>query len=127
VVSAYPIVIGLNRLAENGMLIVEEPEAHLEPRLQMELMKLITNVISQLNGRLVLTTHSDLTVKSILAKVGRGEIPHNELGLFYFERHGIDMAKVRQIEVDESGDAEQPLFQEAIESLVKEYSEKPSK
>lgn len=122
VISSFPILIGLYKIANGGTFVVEEPEAHLEPMRQMKLLELLCLHSNKRNIDLIITTHSDYIVKKILSLVSKGEISHEDVGLYYFERPSKGLTTIHNIAIDESGDSEQPLFQEAIDSLINDYS-----
>jgi len=118
VTSAFPILSGLKLTLDGGTFVVEEPEAHLEPSKQMMLVDLLLEEALSRHITLVITTHSDYIVKWIQAKVGQGIIRNDDLGIFFFNRPDGQLTKVKKIEIDKSGIPEEPLFQEAIESLI---------
>ena len=127
VIASFPILLGLYKVVPGGLFIVEEPELDLEPSGQMKMVELICRVAQERKLTVVLTTHSDYVVKKLLALVSRGEIRSKDLGLHFFQRPRAGFTRIREIEVDPSGEAEQPLFQEAIESLVREFSGTPAR
>jgi predicted ATPase len=122
VVATFPILLGLYRVQPKGTLVVEEPEAHLEPAKQMQLLELLVLAGAKRGLRLVITTHSDYVVRKCLALVSRGILSHRDIGLYYFDRPTGKLTTVYTMAVDRSGHAEQPLFQEAMEKLIAEYA-----
>ncbi|MFK7949664.1 MAG: AAA family ATPase, partial [Saprospiraceae bacterium] len=48
-----------NFLNKKNILIIEEPEAHLHPEAQVELMKIFADMVQNSNIKLILTSHSD--------------------------------------------------------------------
>ena len=122
VVASFPILLGLYKVAPKGTLIVEEPEAHLEPSKQMKLLELLVQAATKKNIKLVITTHSDYVVRKALTLVSRGLLSHKDIGLYYFDRPLGRLTTVRTMAVDKMGQAEQPLFQHAMEELTEEYA-----
>jgi AAA ATPase domain len=57
----------------NSMVYIEEPEAHLFPTAQSQIVEFLASVISENNARMVITTHSPyvLTQINILLKAGK--------------------------------------------------------
>lgn len=123
-VSAFPIIAGMHYVEQNGTLIIEEPEAHLEPSKQLRLLEILQDISYDKNVNLIFTTHSDYIVKKLLALVNKRKIKHSDLNLYYFNRpDGNDtVTTIKHIEVSENGDAEQPIFDEAIDDLINEFS-----
>ena len=122
-VAAFPIIAGLHYVEPNGTLIVEEPEAHLEPSRQLKLLEILQDVSYSKKTNLIFTTHSDYIVKKLLGLVSSGKIKHSDLNLYYFNRApSTTTTTIEHIEVDRNGEAEQPIFDEAIDALIDEFS-----
>lgn len=122
VVSSFPIVAGVYYVKKGGTLIIEEPEAHLEPSKQLKLIEELVRIANTKKIDLIFTTHSDYVVRKFLALVNMGKIKHTELGLYYFNRPLKSLTKIEKIHVDKTGESEQPLFEDALNTLVKELS-----
>ncbi len=121
VVASLPIAIGLREVNKGGMLVIEEPEAHLEPYRQILVLTLLCREAIRRKLTLVLTTHSDYIVKKTLGLVAKGGLKNSNLGLHYFDRTGR-FTKIRHIDVSKAGEAEQPAFDQAIRSLISDFS-----
>jgi hypothetical protein len=121
VVASLPITLGLREVNKGGMLVIEEPEAHLEPYRQTLILKLLCQQAIKRKLTLVLTTHSDFIVKKTLGLFARYELRNADIGLHYFERKKR-FSTIRPIDVSRAGEAEQPVFDEAIQSLVADFS-----
>ncbi|MCY4492121.1 MAG: AAA family ATPase [Thaumarchaeota archaeon] len=121
VVSWFPISVGMHYVKPNGTLIVEEPEIHLEPFRQLNLIELLQRTAHEKKVNLIFTTHSDYIVKKLLAMVSSKKIKHSDLGLYYFNRTD-NLTNIEQIDVDKYGEAEQPIFQTAMDELIREFS-----
>ncbi len=122
-VSSFPIVAGVHCVNKNGILIIEEPEAHLEPAKQLRLIEELVMIAEKKKIDLIFTTHSDYVVKKLLALVSRKKIKHSDLGLYYFNRTPTSLTHIEKIPVDKTGEAEQALFENALDTLVEEFSE----
>jgi len=64
----------------------EEPESHLHPRAQWEVMKAIVHLVTVLDHRFVITTHSPFVVYAVNNMIQRylsykGEVPEGDLGI----------------------------------------------
>ena len=123
IVSSFPIVIGIHYVNKGGTLIIEEPEINLEPARQLKLIEEIVSIAAIKKIDLVFTTHSDYVVKKLLAMVSSKKIKHTDLGLYYFNRTSENLTEIERVSVDETGEAEQTLFEDALDTLVEEYSE----
>ena len=118
ILSSFPILECARHVQKGGLLTVEEPEAHLEPVRQLYLVEELAKMARARPFGLVLVTHSDYTLDSVLSLVARGILRHGELGLYYFERKsGSPYSRIRQVPIDDAGSAEQGLFDDALATL----------
>lgn len=122
-VSSFPIVAGVHHVESGGSLIIEEPEVHLEPSRQLRLIEQLHDVAADKKLGLTFTTHSDYVVRQLLALVSSKKIRHSDLGLYYFNRKSPKPTVINKISVDSTGEAEQPLFQEAMDDLIAQFSQ----
>lgn len=120
--ASAPLLAGLHYVKSGGTLIIEEPEAHVEPSTQLALLNEITSTTLSKNVQLVLTTHSDYIIKKLLALVASKKIRSSDIGLYYFCRDGKSYTRIKRIPVDPIGAADQEMFSEALDSLVEEFS-----
>lgn len=120
--ASAPLLAGLHYVKRWGSLIIEEPEAHIEPSTQLALTGEIVTTAMSKNVRLLLTTHSDYVIKKILALVAGKKIKASDVGLYYFRRNKESYTSIERILVDPVGAADQEIFREALDSLVEEFS-----
>ena len=121
VVSSLPILLGIDHVKKGGRLIIEEPEAHLEPARQFELMEILRRESAAKKIKLVITTHSEYILKKLLSMVSRKVLKPSDLGLYYFDRPTDQYTTIKKMEVDSSGEAEQPIFQNALDIMMDEF------
>ena len=73
-----PIVLYLRYLVKSGdLLIIEEPESHLHPGAQVELVRQIALLV-EAGVRVLLTTHSEWVLEELSNVVQRSRIPQTE-------------------------------------------------
>jgi len=103
ITQALPIVVGL-LFAEPGDLVhVEEPEAHLHPRAQVELTRLIAEAANR-GVRVVIETHSALMLREVQTLVARGAIAPSDVRLHWFQRDAESFeTRVTSATIDEQG------------------------
>ena len=121
ILSSFPIAECASRVQEGGMLIVEEPEAHLEPKRQLRLVTELFKIAGERGFSLTLTTHSDYTLDSLLSLVASGQMRPEDLGLYYFKQKGGPCTRICPVAVERDGTAEQELFDDAIATLGKRF------
>lgn len=121
VVSSLPILLGIDYVRKGGSLIIEEPEAHMEPTKQYGMMDELYQAHKTKKIRLILTTHSEYIVRKLLSMVSQKKLRPSDLGLYYFDRTEDSYTTIQRMTVDKTGEAEQPIFQEALEIMVGEF------
>jgi len=63
--AALPVALALASRGEPDVVFIEEPEAHLHPRAQRLIARLIARAVNELGKTVVLTTHSDYILYTI--------------------------------------------------------------
>lgn len=116
-VSSFPIVASMHKVEAGGTLIVEEPEAHLEPLSQQKMITALVRTAQAKNVNLVFTTHSEYVVYPLLSMVSGGELKHSDLGIYNFSRTNGSYTRIAELPVSEAGEMDDELFEEAINAL----------
>ena len=123
IVSSFPIIAGIYYVKNGGTLIIEEPEAQLEPSKQLKMLESLCDIAKTRDVDLVFTTHSDYIVKQLLAMVSSGQLKHADIGMYYFNRKPNKLTIIEKIKIDKTGEAEQEIFQDALDSLIRKFSQ----
>ncbi|MCY4326540.1 MAG: AAA family ATPase [Rhodobacteraceae bacterium] len=111
-----PVVMYLQYMIETGnLLIVEEPESHLHPEMQVKFMRQIARLVSE-GVRVVITTHSEWLLEELANIVRRSEMPAakrkkdeialgpDQVGAWLFKKKQRPKGSViNEIPLDESG------------------------
>jgi len=138
IMELTPILLYLRRIVSRGsLLIIEEPEAHIHPRVQRILASLITRIVSE-DVSVILTTHSDYFLSSLnnlIISSGLSEEDLEEMGIdprevvepskvssYIFERLEDGSYSVKEMKVDEDGIPEEE-FTRVHEALYEEEME----
>jgi predicted ATPase len=66
----------------NTILFVEEPEAHLHPKIQVEMMKVFVQLVKA-GVKVVITTHSDFMMDSLTNQILAGEIKADNISSYH--------------------------------------------
>lgn len=99
----------LQFVPEGSIVVIEEPELHLNPLRQIDFIKEIVDFQRQKNLVLVITTHSEAVIHGLLSLVEKTAISPKELGLFYTSREPEaekPWTKVEETKVYKDGTAE---------------------
>ena len=112
-----PVVLYLRHFVQpGGLLIIEEPESHLHPAMQVRFIRLLAAAVQD-GVRILITTHSEWVLEELANLVKMSALPKdkrerlddpeiflrpNEVGVWLFERGGeTGGANVHEIELDE--------------------------
>lgn len=100
-----PVIIALLSAKRGDLIIIENPEAHLHPRGQHEIGKLIAKAAS-IGIQIVIETHSDHILNSIRIALKENILPCENLRVYFFTREeGVDnhFSNVESINFDQEG------------------------
>lgn len=95
----------------NGILIIENPEAHLHPQAQARLMKYLIHLSKEKNVQCFIETHSDHIVNGLLVSLKENEIAVEDASILFFDRKTQDYKysiDVTNLEITQSGRVRRP-------------------
>jgi len=69
-------------------ILIEEPEVHLHPTALRNLARQMCSIVKEENKQIILTTHSELFVSSILTAVAEGAISPDEIRCYLCSKDG---------------------------------------
>lgn len=98
-----PIVVQ-SLLSRGGLILVEQPEVHLHPRLQSAVGDLLIDTAASGRAQLLVETHSEHLVLRLLRRVREGVLDPDDLAILYVDLDDEGAAFVRRLEVDREGD-----------------------
>jgi energy-coupling factor transporter ATP-binding protein EcfA2 len=123
--NQLPFILVPIALAQpNETILLSEPEAHLHPKGQCELMRMLLAVAKKENIQFFIETHSEHVLHVILNAIGKGEWEPSQVAIYSFENVN-GTAKVNPLEVDEQGGVKGGLpgfFDQSLDELT-EYLE----
>ena len=109
-----PVVLYLRHMVTpNNVLIVEEPESHLHPAMQVELTRQLAELVDA-GIRVIVTTHSEWLIEELANIVRRSALPEvngskvalrpEQVGAWLFEpKRRPKGSVVKEVRLDESG------------------------
>ena len=118
--SSLPILMSLRHVADGGTLVVAEPEAHLEPILQMRLAEDLVEAAGRRKISLIFCTHSDFVLKKLLTMTVSKKIKRQDLGLCYFKRAQDGFTRIQEFVADEDGEMPRDMFEDAMDAIFEE-------
>jgi len=102
VARSLPLVLE-SLLAERGeMVLLEQPELHLPPRVQERLGRFLSEMARA--GRwYLIETHSEALIQSVTACVREGLLPPDYVGLYFLSLNSEGMTTFQEIPLDSEG------------------------
>jgi predicted ATPase len=99
--QVLPLVVSGLAAEEESLLIAEQPEIHLNPRLQGVLADLfVTLALHKRN--LIIETHSEHLLLRLRRLIAEGRIDAADIAILFVEKHG-DHSAVREVEINSNG------------------------
>jgi predicted ATPase len=102
-----PVVISLLTAKKGDIIIIENPEAHLHPRGQSRMGKLISEVANA-GVQVFVETHSDHVLNGIRVATKNNKIEADKVKIYYFDRSDesykqYHATKAYQLKLDQNG------------------------
>ena len=104
-----PILTAILSAERGGLLLLENPEAHLHPKGQIEIGRLLARA-AECGVQVIMETHSDHILNGMRLAVHHGEASAEKVRLLYFTRKAegdVSRAEVINVEVDGDGRLDQ--------------------
>jgi len=104
-----PVIVALLMAKKDRLIIIENPEAHLHPRGQAEMGRLMA-LAAQSGAQIIAETHSDHILNGVRVAVKDGDLPKEDARIFFFDRKTTDFEQysyVTSIKIDDKGELSQ--------------------
>jgi predicted ATPase len=114
------ILIPVALTPRNETVLLSESEAHLHPKAQCDLTRMLLTVAKKEDIQFFIETHSEHVLHVILNAVGRGEWAKDEVALYHFE-NVEGTAKVKRLGINEHGQVDGGLpgfFDQSLAELT---------
>lgn len=96
------ILIPLAQSEDNSILVMEEPELHLHPKAQASLTNRLLRECKEHGKQIILTTHSEHIIASVLTGVAENMISTDDVAIYYLNRRGSS-ANAKLLKIDSQG------------------------
>lgn len=97
-----PIVVADLQLGKDSTLFVAQPEIHLHPSVQAEFGTYMVNQIKEDNKNYIVETHSEYLLNRIRLAIVKGEIPKEDITIYYLQNDG-EAAQSHRLEFTTDG------------------------
>lgn len=103
---ALPILVAVLSSQPGALVLIENPEAHLHPKGQSQMGKLLAHAAHS-GIQIVLETHSDHVLNGIRVAVHDGELAPEDVQIHFFQRQKDGQAQVLSPRIDRNGRIDQ--------------------
>ena len=119
--QVLPVLILCYYAPEGSILILEQPEAHLHPKVQTELADVLIDVVENRNVQIILESHSEYLLSRLQRRIAEKKIAVTDTALYFCEiKDGT--SEIEQLNVDEYGNIRnwpQDFFGDVTGELIK--------
>ena len=119
--QVLPVLILCYYAPEGSILILEQPEAHLHPKVQTELADVLIDVVENRNVQIILESHSEYLLSRLQRRIAEKKIAAADTALYFCEiKDGT--SEIEQLNVDEYGNIRnwpQDFFGDVTGELIK--------
>ncbi len=115
-----PVIVALLSLPEGGLVMLENPEAHLHPRGQTIMGKLMA-IAAAAGIQVIVETHSDHVLNGIRIAVRDGILKPEDTCFHYFSRDDKGKIQIETPQIDTEGRIDQwpeGFFDESVRNLA---------
>ena len=100
--QVLPVLILCYYTPEGSILILEQPEAHLHPKVQSELADVLIDVVKNRNVQIILESHSAHLLHRLQRRIAEEEVSADQTA-FYFCQINDGTSEIERLDVDEYG------------------------
>ena len=100
--QVLPVLILCYYVPEGSILILEQPEAHLHPKVQADLADVLVDVVKNRNVQVILESHSEHLLMRLMRRMAEEQISVDDTAL-YFCQINDGTSAIERLQMDEYG------------------------
>jgi energy-coupling factor transporter ATP-binding protein EcfA2 len=100
--QALPVITLCYFVPKDSIVILEQPEIHLHPAVQMGLADTLIDAIQRNNIQIILESHSEHLLTRLQRRIAEGKLSHSEVKLYFCQFDG-QKSIAEPLELDEYG------------------------
>ena len=100
--QVLPVLVLCYYVPEGSILILEQPEAHLHPKVQSELADLLIEVVKNRKLQIILESHSEHLLIRLMRRIAEEQISADDTA-FYFCEMNEGISEIERLDVDDYG------------------------
>ena len=120
--QVLPVLILCYYAPEGSILILEQPEAHLHPKVQSELSDVLIDAVKNRNLQIILESHSEHLLHRLMRRTAEEQLCVDDTAL-YFCQINEGVSEIEPLDVDEYGNIgnwPQEFFGDVTGDLIKQ-------
>ena len=107
-------------IAKNKIILIEEPEVHLHPKLEADLADLIVESSIQRNNQFIIETHSEDFLLRILKSIRKEKLKPEHVSVNYITPSEKNGSKINKITINKYGQYTTPWKDDLFADRIKE-------
>ncbi len=107
-------------IANNKIILIEEPEVHLHPKLEADLADLIVESSLERNNQFIIETHSEDFLLRILKSIRQSKITPENISVNYVKPNFKKGSSITKIKINKNGQYVQPWKDDLFADRIKE-------
>ena len=119
--QVLPVLIACYFAPEGSILILEQPEAHLHPKVQSELADVLIDVVKNRSVQIILESHSENLLLRLMRRIAEEQVPAEDMVLYSCDiSDGV--SNIEKLEMDEYGNISnwpQDFFGDSTGDIIK--------
>ena len=100
--QVLPVLVLCYYVPEGSILILEQPEAHLHPKVQSDLADLLIEVVKNRQLQIILESHSEHLILRLMRRIAEEQISADDTA-FYFCEMNEGVSEIERLNVDNYG------------------------
>ena len=100
--QVLPVLVLCYYVPKGSILILEQPEAHLHPKVQSELADLLIEVVKNRQLQIILESHSEHLILRLMRRIAEEQISADDTA-FYFCEMNEGVSEIERLNVDDYG------------------------
>ena len=119
--QVLPVLVLCYYVPEGSILILEQPEAHLHPKVQSDLADVLIDVVKNRNVQIILESHSEHLLLRLMRRIAEEKLSVDDTTL-YFCQINDGTSEIKRLNMDEYGNIRnwpQDFFGDSTGELIK--------
>ena len=120
--QVLPVLILCYYAPEGSILILEQPEAHLHPKVQSELADVLIDAVKNRDLQIIVESHSEHLIHRLMRRTAEEQLSVRDTAL-YFCQINDGVSEIEPLQVDEYGNIDnwpQEFFGDVTGDLIKQ-------